>query len=145
MISLKQILTCLGGTKWKYPTLSSKFTAYQAGSEPRYRRIGKVVHLEGVIKPTASIALTTTDVELFTLPEGYRPDMQIIQLNQGSGTSFWMLRVKIDGTVTVARARDVGNGSGVYTTAPNSFWMPFNLSYVTDESYPEISSGGGSD
>lgn len=144
MFNFKDMLKCLAGTNWKYPSLNSKFVRYgTAATAPRYKRVGNTVYLQGQVKPTASIAINATEIILFTLPAGYRPANDIITLHQGSGTSFWMTRVNKAGEVYVGRARDVGNASGAYTTAPTTYWMPFNITFATEEKYPEISTGGG--
>lgn len=146
MIKLRDILKCLGGTSWKYPTLSSKFIRYGYDTTaPRYKRIGNAVYLQGQVKPTAKMALNSTEIPLFTLPVGYRPANDIITLHQGSGTSYWMTRVSSAGVVSVGRARDVGNSSGGYSTIPTTYWMPFSIVFATEDEYPENSSWGGTE
>lgn len=115
-------------TGWKTATLSSAFeNYYSSGSEaPKYRRSGNIVEIRGTVKPTADILYSTTYTNIFTLPEGYRPDTSVFALCQGSGNCTWLLQVNNEGGVGLGRYRE-GETS---TTAKNSVWLPFHCTFL---------------
>jgi len=67
---------------WITPTLNSGFTSYAAPYGPiQYRKIGNIVNIQGITNQ-ASIA------DVFTLPEGFRPPLDVIisaDTNGGGG------------------------------------------------------------
>jgi hypothetical protein len=106
------------------------FTQYnnELHSKVRYRKIGKTVEVRGVMQPTKILAGSNTQYEMFTLPEGYRPDCLIYQRCQGSGGNTWLLIIKDDGTATFSR---YGNGSE-YVEANTNTWLPFQITFFTN-------------
>lgn len=111
-------------TGWITAALNSPFAAY--GTEdmyvPRYRKIGNIVHVYGTVKTTSTIAATTTEQKMFTLPAGYRPKGKIGLRCQGSMYSTWFLTINTDGTVCFSRYGHSGSGAD-FTT---SNWAPFS-------------------
>lgn len=76
--------------------------AYQAGGvyggafgTPRFRRIGDIVYMEGLVgSPPAAGGV------IFTLPDGFRPDGDIIPVGQGNGaTENHAVKVYANGNV----------------------------------------------
>ena len=116
-------------TEWKIASLSSNFTYYNNSSEnkPRYRKIGKLVEIQGVVAPTSDLA-ANTEYAIFNLPQGYRPSRAINKLCQGTTTRIWLLSVATNGAVTLARYRE-GN-SWVQPFASN--WFPFQMTFFID-------------
>lgn len=97
-------------------------------SKVRYRKIGGTVEVRGAMKPTKIIEGSTTQYELFTLPEGYRPDCRIVQRCQGSGANTWMFIIDPSGVATFSR---YGNGS-TYVEVNTSTWLPFQITFFVD-------------
>lgn len=79
-------------------------TYYDPYNRPRYRKIGKVVYLQGYAKTTAQFpAGAGNKVTLFTLPVGYRPAREITAVCQGSGMNRWVFQIGINGEATMDR------------------------------------------
>jgi len=115
---------------WIAPTLTSNFVAYGSDVAAEYRKIGKVVFIQGAVKPATSAVGTGMSngggpYTLFTLPSGYRPPTghaDPVFVCQGSGTNKWAMRVNAsDGTVDITRYDG---------TAGTGTWLPFCISYL---------------
>lgn len=81
-------------------TMSASFT--NDSSKPfRYRKVGKIVELNGVIHPSADDAFpgSTYKVSIAELPEGFRPSMNVDVLQKGSGRNDWLLTIATNGIV----------------------------------------------
>ena len=110
---------------WQGATLSSRFTYYDSTSTVQYKRIGNVVYVRGVVKPTSAIAGSDTRYVIFNLPVGYRPAYDVYTLCQGSSANKWLLTVNINGNVCFSRY-----GTSSYAQASTSAWLPFNVSFA---------------
>jgi hypothetical protein len=117
-----------GNPGWITAKLTSDFETYaaNAGNTLRYRKIGGVVYLKGVVTPKATLTGGTDNVTITTLPEGYRPEVQGNFICQGSGTAIWLCTVTAAGLVRFARYR---NGSA-WADAPNNTWLPIDISFI---------------
>lgn len=114
------------------PLMTEAFTAYKT-EFPRYRRIGKMVQVHGIVKPTAEITGATARSVIFTLPSGFRPSFECVTLMQGSGNAAWECSVRANGAVSLARYRtaDVATGTS-YSPAPVTVWLPFSMTFFVD-------------
>lgn len=117
-----------GNPGWITAKLTSDFETYaaNAGNTLRYKKIGGVVYLKGVVTPKATLTGGTDNVTITTLPEGYRPEVQGNFICQGSGTAIWLCTVTAAGLVRFARYR---NGSA-WADAPNNTWLPIDISFI---------------
>lgn len=117
------------GSGWIDLEFSSNFGNYKgiASNNPKYRKIGNVVMLQGVATPVEKTPADSTQVELFTLPEEARPSKVFYQLCQGSGVNQWLLTVDPTGAVTFSR---YGTTNWVSSNPEN--WLPFNIVYFID-------------
>jgi uncharacterized repeat protein (TIGR02543 family) len=108
-------------------SVSKLFSVYADNNRylPKYRKDGRIVEIRGIVTPAADIEYSDTHVDIFTVPSGYRPDMPLYVLCQGSGTCTWLLRVNTDGKVGFARYRNADTG----ITAKNGYWLPFQITY----------------
>ena len=126
-------------TGWKNLALNYDFKQYDDGgvTVSRYRRIGDVVYIVGSVSPKTPLTFEAIDgFQIAVLPEGYRPTKgSVITVHQGSGANIWSSRVAMgSGVFTAERYRTGGTyGQNVQTTA----WFPFNISFATDEPFPE--------
>ena len=113
---------------WKELTLSSNFTLYNndTANVVKCRKDGRIVEINGVITPTATIEGSTTQIDICTLPAGYMPSAIIDSICQGSGTCVWALRISTSGKVTFARYRKGAD----YADAANGTWLPFHVTYL---------------
>lgn len=76
---------------WLYPTLE-EFSNYGDSQSVKYRKVGKVVTIQGIVKSNATI-LAGGSGNIFTLPDGYKPSSTIYKLCQGSYSNHWLLTV----------------------------------------------------
>lgn len=114
---------------WQKVTLTSDFKPYNntASNTPQYRRVGKVVQVEGVVSPTSTIDGGTTQHTIFTLPSYYRPSSLISTLCQGSGYNKWLLTIDTTGKVTFSRY-----SSNAWVDASTTVWLTFSVTYLVD-------------
>lgn len=110
---------------WKNISLTSDFKLY-TNSSARYRKIGNLVELRGVIAPTKSISADSLTVA-FTLPSGYRPTSLVSDICQGSGSNRWLLSIEASGNAVVSRY-----GITEYIAIPTTAWLPFHAIYYVD-------------
>lgn len=117
------------GSGWIDLEFSSNFENYggTANNNPKYRKIGKVVILQGITTPVEKTPDDTTQLELFTIPEEIRPSKVFYQLCQGTGANKWLLTINTNGMVTFSRY-----GTANLVSAKPGNWLPFNIVYFID-------------
>lgn len=103
-------------------SIASGFTYYNSQDECWYRKVGKMVEVNAVLKPTNDITSGGNDSTIFNLPEGYRPASNIRTVCQGSGMNRWLLQVNINGTATISRY-----GINDAITLSSSAWLPLRI------------------
>ena len=112
-------------------TLTSSFVAYTYDeTDTGYHgvimyRNGLMVELHGTVSPKAQIAAGGT-ATICTVPSGYRPAYQIVQICQGSGNRTWTLRIKTDGSAIFERY----NLGGTSAAAGTNVWLPFHVVWM---------------
>lgn len=113
---------------WIYPTLTTNFKNYNNNSanSPKYRKIGKIVTVQGIVTTTSTIA-STSDQTIFTLPSSYTPSMEIRTVCQGSGMNRWMLSIATNGNVCMTRY-----GITTQDSVSSGTWLPFCITYFID-------------
>lgn len=113
---------------WQIATLTTNFNVYNSDSKntPRYRKIGNMVNIRGIVTPTTSLA-SNVDQTIFTLPNGYIPSMEVRMICQGSGANRWLCSVLGDGKVAASRY-----GTTSMDNMTSGTWLPFNITYFID-------------
>lgn len=111
---------------WLYPTLE-EFSNYGDSQSVKYRRVGKVVTIQGIVKSNATI-LAGGSGNIFTLPDGYKPSSTIYKLCQGSYSNHWLLTVSSNGSVTLNRY----SKGGTYVDLSTDAWLPFHCTFIVD-------------
>ena len=111
---------------WLYPTLE-EFSNYGDSQSVKYRRVGKVVTIQGIVKSNATI-LAGGSGNIFTLPDGYKPSSTIYKLCQGSYSNHWLLTVSSNGSVTLNRY----SKGGTYVDLSTDAWLPFYCTFMID-------------
>ena len=114
-------------TGWNLASLTDKFATYTSGFEPMYRRQGKIVEIQGTIKPTVALSNGGNETTMFNLPVGFRPKRWQYFVCHGSGSNRWLLGVGHTGTVTISRY-----GTTSFIEIPSGAWLPFNVTYMID-------------
>ena len=117
-------------TGWITPKLTDKFRAYNSEFTPVYRKIGKQVEVMGAVAPINAISATDEPQVIFTLPEGFRPRMNIAKRAQGSGLYTWLCTIETNGNVGFSRYGNMGSNS--YAAASSSAFLPFEETYFVD-------------
>lgn len=112
---------------WQTLTLSSGVETYATGEDPKYRKVGDIVYIRGQVKPKAEVSANGT-VDIGTLPSGYRPALEYMQICQGSGMNVWNLRVFSGGIVRAERYRAGNTATAMSTTT----WLPFSISFMVN-------------
>lgn len=117
----------LADTGWKDLKFSSNFENFRGTGNPKYRRIGNIVMLQGVATPVNKTPGDSSELELFTIPEEIRPSKEFYQLCQGTGVNKWLLTISKNGVVTFSRY-----GTTDWVSANPENWLPFNIVYFID-------------
>lgn len=103
-------------TGWKSITNASGFSTYDSSANPtRYRRIGKIVHIEGIFKNSSELASGSSAVMGTISDASCRPQHPQYALMQGSGKNFFLLQVRANGQIVIERYGTTANaktGSG---------------------------------
>ena len=111
---------------WQNASITGSFALYGSDSVLRYRKIGRIVQVEGTIRPSTTLSGSATNLTIFTLPEGYRPSATVVTLCQGSGSCRWALTIKTNGEVCFSRY----SSGGSYTSAGTGTWLPFHHTFM---------------
>lgn len=111
---------------WRNASITGNFSLYGSDSVLRYRKIGRIVQVEGTLRPSTTLSGSATNLTIFTLPDGYRPSAAVVTLCQGSGSCHWALTINTNGEVCFARYSDGGS----YTSAGTGTWLPFHHTFM---------------
>lgn len=115
-------------TGWQEVTFTSNFKAYSDATSVYYRKIGKLVQICGSASPTKELTSDTSKIDMATLPEGFRPNTDLVSVCQGSGTNIWTCRITAAGVLSAERYRS-GN---TYVNMTTGNWLPINMTYFVD-------------
>jgi hypothetical protein len=97
---------------WITPTLNSGYTNYSSPYGPvKYRKIGNIVNIQGIIS-NAAVGV------VFTLPVGFRPDRQLIFYPAVNGGGASRLDIRQNGDVFI-------------DTTSTSSWYSFACTFFT--------------
>lgn len=125
-----------GDTGWTFvqdAEFLNGFTSYTAatGQRPRYRRVGRMVHLFGACSPPVGATINSASATtMFTLPVGFRPIYDFRTLCQGSGSNKWLFVLGDNGQCTAARY-----GTNDYASSiTGNEWLPFSVCFLADPS-----------
>ena len=96
---------------WITPTLNSGFSSYGDPYGPiRYRKIGNIVNIQGITQES-------TIAVVFTLPEGFRPPIDVVIAAQNNN-SLARVDIQKDGDVYIL-------------DAPTSSWVSLACTFFT--------------
>ena len=112
---------------WVDMTLSSSFKCYEDDIEnqPKYRNVGGVVTIKGVIAPISEYT-SSNDYVVFAsgIPKDLRPLTNQHFVCQGSQMNHWLCTIRTNGNVCISRY-----GTTEYASVPTSAWLPFTCTY----------------
>lgn len=119
----------LEDTGWIDLEFSSNFENYNGtkSNNPKYRKIGNIVMLQGVATPVKTISGSSTEIEMFTLPEEVHPPKEFLCICQGTSMNRWLLTVMTNGRVAFSRY-----GTSESSSVNSGNWLPFNIVYFID-------------
>ena len=114
-------------TGWSNLTYVSGYQNYDSSHPLEIRRIGKLVEIRGVFKPTASKTANTSGVQFATIPSGYRPSSQYRSaICQGGGVNRFMITVDTAGKLSWQR---YGTTSSINLPAA---WLGVHITYMVN-------------
>ena len=127
--SIKSLWTKIEDSGWQTATLTDDFKPYSNDNSnmPRYRKIGKIVQVWGIVSPSLTIQGGIETHTIFNLPNGYIPSSAVSFLCQGSGLRRWLLTITTNGNVTFSRY-----GMDAYVDADDGVWLPFTVTFFVD-------------
>lgn len=103
--------------------------AYTSDYKPKYRKIGKVVDIEGIVKVRSQVSASNADstFTIGTLPSEFRPPRAIRFFCPGTGNTMehWVLMINSNGVVTGGR---YGTSSAVAITTSKA--LPFSVTFM---------------
>ena len=112
---------------WNFAVLESSFAAQSETNKLRYRKIGKIVYLRGIIKAAADITAGSV-TQICALPEGYRPiGGDVIGVMQGEGMAQWSITISPDGAV-----KEQKFGTSAETNITTNSTLNIDISYLAD-------------
>lgn len=114
---------------WQTATLTDDFKPFSNDNSnmPRYRKIGKIVQVWGIVSPSQTIEGGIEIHTIFNLPNGYIPSSTNSFLCQGSGLRRWLLTISASGDVNFSRY-----GTDAYVDVDDSVWLPFTATFFVD-------------
>lgn len=113
---------------WIDANLQPSFASYAGTSPTRYRKVGNVVEVLGIVTPTSDLESSNAMHTIFTVDVGFRPVDTLSVPAQGSSAESWLLTVGSDGKISASRYRDA-NGYKKFTAG---VWMPFHITYLVE-------------
>lgn len=111
---------------WIELALGSEFRQYGTGNAVKYRKIGNIVEVRGIVAPVADIEGGVDMHTIATLPSGARPVEALYAICQGSSNCTWLFRVNSSGTLDFSRYR---NGDTTATAGAGT-WLPFQMTFM---------------
>ena len=86
---------------WLDLPLTGDVIAFNEEQKPRYRRVGKMVFLSGVVKNISAF-----NTVIATLPVNYRPSKKIIIAEPSTGVKFSRISILTTGVITYEQSSD---------------------------------------
>lgn len=115
-------------TGWKSITNASGFSTYDSNANPtRYRRIGKIVHIEGMFKNSSELASGSSTTMGTISDTSCRPRYDQYALMQGSDKNFFLLRVLTNGQIRIERYGTTANAK-----TGSSSWLHCYITYFVE-------------
>lgn len=113
---------------WINANLQTPFESYMGSSPVRYRKVGNVVEVLGIVSVTSELESSNINHTMFTVDNGYRPTDTLSILCQGSGVESWLLTVGSDGKISASRYRDASG----YKKFGVGIWLPFHVTFLVE-------------
>ena len=113
---------------WHLFELTSDFKNYNnvSGNAPKYKKVGNVVTIIGIVQPTALLAHQTNGYRVGeAMPVEYRPPTTFRAVCQASGMNRFLFNVNDTGTIGIARY-----GTTEDSDIPANAWLPFSVTYL---------------
>lgn len=105
--------------------LTSRIVDHDTSQNVQYRRINNHVYIRGTIEITSYLANT----QVFTLPEGYRPNFSTWSINAATGSNVARVLVNKDGVLKVEYVRNLTDGA---SPTGNVSWVDISIDYFID-------------
>ena len=117
-------------TGWVEATLTNQFNTYD-GHTVKYRQIGGIVFITGIVTPKSSINFpnTSTSVKICNLPTTCTPNKELQFLQTISATYKYRLEIKSDGIYI----SNPSNGASRVSPISNSAYLSLECTYCLDD------------
>ena len=113
---------------WHNLTYTEYFKNYNNVSsyQPKYKKVGNVVTIIGVVTPTGTLAQAQNGYRIAEgLPSDCCPPTTFRVVCAGSGMNKWLLNVNTTGTLGASRY-----GIDTDSDMTTGIWMPFSVTYL---------------
>lgn len=109
--------------------MNTNVRSYDENHPHRIRRIGKVVHMEGIVKNNNAFGGDNDGTKISTagLPDQFRPSNHQYSLQQGSGNNKFLLHVYPNGDIYLERYGTTSN-----TGVSSGSWLHMNMTWFVD-------------
>ena len=109
--------------------MNTNVRSYDENHPHRIRRIGKVVHMEGIVKNNNTFGGDGTGTKISTagLPAQFRPSNHQYSVQQGSGSNKFLLHVYPNGDIYLERY-----GTTSYIDVSSGSWLHMNMTWFVD-------------
>ena len=111
---------------WVNIPTGSAFNLYASSTVFQCRKVGKIVYVQGDLKPVNTLPGSANIVAMGTLPAGFRPPRPVHFVCQGSACYKWACSIAPDGVIGFSR---YGYGE-TYVGCSANTWLPFALTFM---------------
>ena len=116
-------------TGWQYVDYEDGYSDYDTTHPLRYRRIGKIVHIEGRVKNATAVTPAQSGVIIASLTDSScYPTYEQSALQQGTDANKFILTVLTDGKLNIARYGTTATN----TQISSGSWLHCYITYMVD-------------
>lgn len=116
-------------TGWQSVDYEDDYEDYDSLHPLRYRRIGKIVHIEGRVRNTTAVTPDSAGVVIASLTDSScYPTYEQSALQQGTQANKFILTVLTDGKLNIARY----GTTAINTQISSGSWLHCYITYMVD-------------
>lgn len=119
----------LADSGWVDCTLNSRFSRYDNNYPTlQVRKVGKAVYLRGTLRNNTTLTGGDMNIDVATIPEGYRPSYRVSAVMQGSYTNRFAYVIYTTGELRMDRY----SNNTTINSVPANAWLHFYGSWLID-------------
>lgn len=125
--NFKKIEPMIGDTGWvDLPITNLQFEAWGNDDKPKYRRVGDLVTISGVIKNKVTIPASSSPLVMTLLPENIVPEQSFFLRQQGSLANTFLYGISsVDKGLAISRY-----GTDSIIEIPAGRWLSIHATYM---------------